>query len=276
MAGRSRTADRNTGEGALAAARTSRGAPAVGDGPGGRPPRAVRLPRPRRRTVVLTAVGLLLAGSFGVWALFFSHWLRVDHVSVHGQDVLTAERIRQAAGIPLGTPLASVDEDAVRARLLTQLRRLDDVDVVRAWPHGIGLKVTERRPVLLMRKSGRYVEVDDEGVRFAVVRTALKHVPLLDLRTSGAPTLKYFGRDRLRREAVDIAAALPAAVARDTRVVEVRSYDAITLRLTGGRTVMWGSGEQPQAKAKSLRALLQAAEHATHFDVSVPTSPAAS
>jgi cell division protein FtsQ len=225
---------------------------------------------------VLSAVGLLLVGSFGVWALFFSHWLRVDHVSVHGQDVLTAGQVRKAAGIRLGTPMASVDEDAVRARLLRRLRRLDDVDVVRAWPHGIGLKVAERQPVLLVRKSGRYVEIDDEGVRFATVRKAPEDVPMLDLRAADSPTLRYFGRDRLRREAVDVAAALPPGVARDTRVVEVRSYDAIRLRLTGDRTVVWGSGEQAKAKAKALRALLKAAPHATHFDVSVPTSPASS
>ena len=98
--------------------------------------------------MVLSAVGLLLVGSFGVWALYFSHWLRVDHVSVHGQDVLTAAQLRAAADIPLGTPLASVDEDAVRARLRKRLRRWTRRRV-RAWPHGIGLKVTERQPVLL-------------------------------------------------------------------------------------------------------------------------------
>lgn len=276
MAGPSRTADRTTRDAARAAAAAASTAAPPGGQRGGPGRRLRRLPRPRLRTVVLSAVLLLLAGSFGVWALFFSHWLRVDHVSVHGQDVLTAERIRETADIPLGTPLAAVDEDAVRDRLLKRLRRLDDADVVRAWPHGIGLKVTERQPVLLMRKSGRFVEVDKEGVRFATVRKAPAHVPLLRLKADGSPTLRYFGRDRLRREAVDVAAALPPEVARDTRVVEVRSYDAITLRLTGDRTVVWGSGEQSQAKAKALDALLKAAKDADHFDVSVPTSPAAS
>jgi cell division protein FtsQ len=226
--------------------------------------------------VVSAAVVLLLVGSFAVWALFFSHWLRVDHVSVHGQDVLSAEQIRSAADVSPGTPLAAVDEDAVRARLLRRLRRLDDADVVRAWPHGIGLKVTERQPVLVMRKSGGFVEVDDEGVRFATVRKAPEGVPELDMHAAGSPTLKYFGRDRLRREAVAVAAVLPPRVAHDTRVIEVRSYDAITLRLTGDRTVVWGSGEQPEAKARTLRALLKAAGDATRFDVSVPEAPAAS
>jgi cell division protein FtsQ len=58
--------------------------------------------------------------------------------------------------------------------------------------------------------------------------------------------------------------------------VRVRSYDSITLELTGGRTVLWGSGEQEAAKAKSLTALMKAAEDAEHFDVSVPSAPASS
>ena len=276
MAGPSRTADRTTGQAAAPGA--GQRAPGRAASRGVRALRPLsRLPAPRLRTVVFSAVGLVLVGAFGVWALFFSHWLRVDHVSVHGQDVLTGAQLRAAADIPLGTPLASVDEDAVRARLLKRLRRLDAVDVVRAWPHGIGLKVTERQPVLLMRRSsGRYVEVDDEGVRFATVRTAPRHVPLLELHAGTSPTLRYFGRDRLRGEAVGIAAALPPEVSRHTRAVVVRSYDAVTLRLTGGRTVVWGSDEQSGAKARSLRALLKAAPHATRFDVTVPSSPAAS
>jgi cell division protein FtsQ len=275
VAGPSRTADRAAGETAHGPGRPATPRPDAARGVRAR--RLPRVPRPRLRAVVLCAAGLLLVGSFAVWVLFFSHWLRVDHVSVDGQDVLTAGQLRDAADISPGTPLASVDEDAVRARLLKRLPRLHDVDVVRAWPHGIGLKVTERQPVLLMRtSSGRFTEVDDEGVRFATVRTAPPHVPLLELHASGSPTLRYFGTDRLRREAVHIAAALPPEIARDTRTVVVRSYDAITLRLTGGRTVVWGSGEQSKAKARSLSALLKAARHATHYDVTVPTSPAAS
>jgi cell division protein FtsQ len=164
--------------------------------------------------------------------------------------------------------------------LRQKLPRIASVDVVSSWPHGIGLKVTERTPVLLVRKNGDFVEVDDEGVRFATVSGAPKGVPMLELSASrtgsGAASFRRFGTDRLVREAVRVAGDLPAAVAKDTRTVQVRSYDDISLELADGRTVEWGSGENGRAKARTLAALMKAAAGARHFDVSVPTAPASS
>ncbi|MEV0114745.1 FtsQ-type POTRA domain-containing protein [Streptomyces sp. NPDC050844] len=243
-----------------------------------RPPRSrVRLPRPR--TLVLSLIALVLVGAGGVWALYGSQWLRVERVTISGTRVLTPAEVREAAAAPVGAPLISVDTDAIEDRLRRKLPRIDSVDVVRSWPRGIGLKVTERKPVLLIEKGGKFVEVDVKGVRFATVGHAPKGVPLLELmpdQENAAASLRRFDSDRLRREAVRVAGALPAAVARDTRVVKARSYDSLSLELSDGRTVDWGSSEKGRAKASTLTALMKAAPEARHFDVSVPTAPASS
>ncbi|MFG2886113.1 cell division protein FtsQ/DivIB [Streptomyces sp. NPDC048297] len=242
------------------------------------PPPARGLRRPHRRTVVVLAVALVLLGAGTTWVLYGSEWLRVERVPVSGTEVLTPDEVRSAASVPLGAPLVSVDTDAIEARLRQKLPRIDTVDVVRSWPHAIGLKVTERTPVLLVRKAGNFVEVDKNGVRFATVSRAPKSVPALELTASrsgsGAASLRRFGTDRLVREAVKVAGDVPAPVAKDTRSVQVRSYDAISLRLADGRTVAWGSSEDGRAKALALTALMKAAPGARHFDVSVPTAPA--
>ncbi|UNO42586.1 FtsQ-type POTRA domain-containing protein [Streptomyces sp. MST-110588] len=236
----------------------------------------VRSRLPKRRTVVLAAVlGLLLAGA-GVWALYGSSWLRARYVTVSGVRTLTEHEVVGAAAVPMDTPLVSVNKEAIAARLRSQLPRVKKVDVARVWPHTIGLKVTERVPELLIQTGGKFVEVDDEGVRFATVSTAPKGVPLLEMDVRDAPDPRRFGGDRLRREAVRACAALPKAVHQDLRVVKLRSYDSITLELAGDRTVVWGSGERSAAKAKVLGALLKAAGDARHFDVSVPSAPAVS
>ncbi|MEU6378042.1 cell division protein FtsQ [Streptomyces sp. NPDC046909] len=244
------------------------------------PPPVRRLRVPQPRTIIILAVALVLLGAGGVWALYGSNWLRVERVSVSGVDVLTPAQVREAADVPVGSPLISVDTDAIEARLLRKLPRIDSVDVVRSWPHGIGLKVVERTPVLIVEKGGKFVEVDDDGVRFATVSQAPKGVPALELTLSdsgsAAASLRRFGEDRLVREAVRVAGALPAAVAKSTRTVKVRSYDDISLELSGGRTVAWGSGEKGAAKARTLTALMKAAPGARYFDVSVPTAPASS
>ncbi|MGW0707750.1 cell division protein FtsQ/DivIB [Streptomyces sp. NPDC002643] len=239
--------------------------------------------RPGPRVLIAVAAALVLLGGFTVWALYGSSWFRTEAVSVSGTRVLTEAQVREAAEVPVGDPLISVDLDGIEARLLKKLPRIDSVEVIRSWPHGIGLKVSERTPVLIVEaagNSGKYVEVDAKGVRFATVSRAPKGVPLLELELSrsgsSAASLRRFGEGRLVCEAVRVADAIPAAVARDTLVVKVRSYDAISLELTDDRTVAWGSAEKGRAKARALTALMKAAPDAGHFDVSVPTAPASS
>jgi cell division protein FtsQ len=230
--------------------------------------------------MIILAVALTLLGAACVWLLYGSPWLRVSRVTVSGTSVLAPDRVREAAAVPVGSPLLSVDTAGIESRLLRELPRIGRVEVSRSWPGGIGLKVTERTPVLLMEKSGRFVEVDREGVRFATVSQRPAGIPALKMALdppgSAAVSLRRFGQDRLVREAVAVAGRIPAAVARETRAVKVRSYDGISLELTGGRTVAWGSAENGSAKARALTALMKASAGARHFDVSVPTAPASS
>lgn len=245
------------------------------------PPSRRRLPGPR--ALLVAAIALVLIAGASVWALYGSSWLRAERVSVSGTRVLTEAQVREAADVPLGEPLISIDTDAIESRLLRKLPRIDSVEVIRSWPHGIGLKVSERTPVLIVEaagNSGKYVEVDAKGVRFATVSRAPAGVPLLELTVSrsgsSAASLRRFGEDRLVREAVRVAGAIPAAIARETLAVRVRSYDSISLELSGDRTVAWGSAEKGRAKGRALTALMKAAPGAGHFDVSVPTAPASS
>ncbi|MEV6244958.1 FtsQ-type POTRA domain-containing protein [Streptomyces sp. NPDC051742] len=253
-------------------ASTSKGS---SDGPSrtGARNRKFRVPGAR---VLLIALAVLALAAGGVWALYGSAWFRVERVKTYGTSVLTPREVEEVAAVPVGAPLVSIDTEAIEARLRQRLPRIESVDVVRSWPHGIGLKVTERKPVLLMRKGGKFVEVDATGTPFATVDTAPRGVPLLVLDAASSPSLRRFDGDRLLREAVRVRGELPAEIARDTRVVRVTSYDSVTLELTRGRSVFWGSGEHGPVKARVLTALLKATPKAGHFDVSAPTAPASS
>ncbi|MFB7173971.1 cell division protein FtsQ/DivIB [Streptomyces sp. NPDC056254] len=263
--------------------RKGAGSPAPSASPeSAKPPKPPKKAAPRgsgtqlRRGPVLAwaAAAVLLVGG-GSWVLYGSSWLRVEKVTATGTDVLTPEQVLAAAAVPVGAPLVSVDTDEIESRLRGRLPRIDSVDAVRVWPHGIGLKVTERKPVLLIKKDANFVEVDASGVRFDTVAKAPAGVPVLELNAAGSPSARRFDEERLLHEAVLVAGSLPAPIAGQTVQVKVGSYDSIVLELTGGRSVRWGSGEQSEAKGRALTALLKAAPKAAHFDVSVPTAPAA-
>ncbi|WP_371615474.1 cell division protein FtsQ/DivIB [Streptomyces sp. NBC_00454] len=255
--------------------------PPRGSGPEGSGrswPRGPLLPRGLRRGPALVA-GLVLAMLLAAgctWVLYGSSWLRVEKVTAGGIEVLTPDQVLAAAAVPVGAPMVSVDTDEIAARLRGKLPRIDSVEVVRAWPHGIGLKVTERKPVLLIKKGNEFVEVDVSGVRFDTVAKAPGGVPVLELAADRSASGRRFDEERLLHEAVGIAGGLPEAIRKETAQVKVGSYDSVVLELTRGRTVIWGSGEQGDAKGRALSALLKASPKADRFDVSVPTAPAVS
>jgi cell division protein FtsQ len=223
--------------------------------------------------IVLVAIVFV---AVGIWVLHGSSWLRVERVRTSGTEVLTSGEVEAAAAVPMGSPLISVDTDAMEARLRHKLPRIDSVEVIRSWPHGIGLKVTERKPVLLIEKGAKFIEVDAKGVRFAVVDKAPEAVPLLELAVDQSASLRSFDAGQLLTEAVRVRGELPGNVAVVAKVITVRSYDFISLELSGGRTVVWGSAEEGEAKGRALTALMKAEPRARRFDVSAPTAPAAS
>ncbi|GLF94188.1 cell division protein FtsQ/DivIB [Streptomyces yaizuensis] len=231
--------------------------------------------RPGRRGLLIALAAAALAAGAG-WLLYGSSWLRVESVRASGTDVLTTAQVVRAAEVPVGEPLVSLDTDAVEERILRRLPRADTVEVSRSWPRGVTLEVTERQPVLQLVQGRRYVEVDDDGVRFATVDRPVRGVPRLELAVERSPSLRRFPLARLTREAVRVREGLPGKVVADLRTLVVRSYDDMVLELTGERRVVWGSPEEGEAKARALTALLKAAPRARHFDVSAPTAPAVS
>ncbi|KRV50177.1 hypothetical protein AQ490_17130 [Wenjunlia vitaminophila] len=239
--------------------------------PAGSPPRAVRS---RRRLLVLLLVLTLLGGG-GVWVVYGTSLFEVREVRVTGTEALAPSRVREVADISPGGPLAAVDTSAVARRLRGELPRIERVEVERSWPHTVLLKVTERRPAVVLRRGAGFTEVDRRGVGYATVERPPAGVPLVNLAPRRQQDSSGRGRTALLRASARVAAALPEEVRGQVKSIDVRSYDEIRLRLSGKRTVVWGSPEGRDAKRGALLALMKAVPDATRYDVSAPSAPAA-
>jgi cell division protein FtsQ len=87
-----------------------------------------RPPRPtRRRLLIVITVGVLLLAAGSVWALYGSSWFRAEQVTTTGVDVLTPAEVEDAAAVPIGAPMVSVDTAAIADRLRQKLPRIDSV-----------------------------------------------------------------------------------------------------------------------------------------------------
>ncbi len=215
----------------------------------------------RLRTLVL-ALLLVAVLSGSVWLVFFSSQVAVEGVEVTGAAGVGEARIKRTAAVPVGSPLARIDLEAIRARVesLPAVRR---VEVSRRWPHTVRLEVTERTPIAVLDRGNGLQALDSEGVLFGAYDARPRGLPLVrtepDTRTEAL------------QETARVIDALPTRIAARLETVDVATVDEIELVLVNGRRVLWGSAEDSDQKAEVLEVLLK--RPGQRIDVSVPGRP---
>jgi cell division protein FtsQ len=220
--------------------------------------------RPRARTIAVLLVTVVLLGA-AAWLAYFSPYLVVRKVVVSGQQQLQTEQVLTAVQVPMGTPLALQDVDAIALRATT-LRPVQAASVTRSWPDTIRVTITERRPLLAIRQAdGDFVLVDREGVAYADSA----------LRPDGVMLAEVNPADRLLLAQVGVVATtISDGLGRKVSTFGATNSDRISLKLKSGVTVNWGSATDSALKADIVTALLKSKRTAS-IDVSSPHNPAA-
>jgi cell division protein FtsQ len=227
-----------------------------------------RLSAPRRRALQLAAAALLLV-VLG-WALWSGPLLSVRSVQVDGATTLPADLVREAAGVPDGTPLLRVDVDAARDAV-AELPQVESVTVTRGWPSRVVITLVERTPLAVVGEPGRRSLLDARGVLFDTV-TGEPPAGVVPLEVADP------GPDDLATTAALAAIeALPAALREQVAAARAPDAAGIELTLTDGTLVLWGdAGESPE-KAEILESLLGrmadgTLQPAAELDVSAPSA----
>jgi cell division protein FtsQ len=227
--------------------------------------RAQRWRRVRRWLLGILAVGAI-AGA--IWLIWFSTVLVATKVEVEGMTSLRADTIRDKADVPLGVQLARLDTVAIETRV-ARMQRIDKVEVRRHWPNTVLISVKERVPVGWVVSDGAIRYVDRNGIDFRTVSDEPKK--LVEFRIDTVDPLTR----QQALEAVTRVITFLRSEAHDLYVqieyVSAATQDSVHLRLTGKRTVVWGSAEHNAEKAVVLRPLLKV--DAERFDVSAPELP---
>ena len=224
-----------------------------------------RSSRRRRPLQLATAVLLVVAAAWAVWA---GPLLAVGTVRVDGADMLPAEQVREVAGIADGTPLLRVDVEAAAARV-GGLPQVADVEVTRGWPRSVVITIVERVPVAVVGEVGRRSLVDAEGVLFdSISGDPPSGVVPLDVAEPGAD-------DPATMAALDALVALPPTLRGRVVAATATSAEDISLTLDDGTVVRWGVAAESDKKADILTALMQEIEDgdlepAATVDVSAP------
>lgn len=211
---------------------------------------ALRVRRRPHRWLWPAAAAVVVAALVG-WLVWFSPVLVARKVQVDGARDGQAQRVREAAQVPLGTPLATVDLSAVVERVLAT-GSIARTTVTRSWPSTVVVHVAPRRPVMALdNPQGEVQVVDQDGVAYDPVVEPPKRLPTVQL-------VGVNGNDRETAlgAAADALQVLPDRLRHRVDVVRVDGREDITFVL-GDVTVHWGVGGDTRLKTEVLTALLR-------------------
>jgi cell division protein FtsQ len=204
-------------------------------------------------SVVAVALGLLL---------YFTPIMSARNIVITGLGAVPQEEVVQAAAVKPGTPLLQVNTDAVAERIAT-IRRVASVRVQREYPSSLRITVVERVPVVVKDYPDGPHLFDRDGVDFATAPPP-PTLPYLDADNPGPS-------DPPTKAALQVMTALPPEVAGQIGRIAAPSVASITLTLTDGRVVVWGTTDRTGEKALKLAALLT--QPGRIYDVSSPDLP---
>jgi cell division protein FtsQ len=229
---------------------------------------AATAPKPVERGVVrglkVLTWGIVIAVlSVGLGLLlYFTPIMSVRNLVVDGLQAVPRDEVVAAVAVPTGTPLLQVDTDKVANRVAT-IRRVASVRVQREYPSSLRVTVVERVPVAVKDLPDGTHLFDRDGVDFATAPPP-PGVAYLDVDNPGPS-------DPPTKAALQVLTALRPEVAGQVGRVAAPSIASITLTLSDGRVVIWGTTDRTDEKAEKLAALLTRPGHT--YDVSSPDLP---
>jgi cell division protein FtsQ len=204
-------------------------------------------------SVIVVGLGLLL---------YFTPVMSARSIVVTGLGAVTEGEVIASAAVTPGTPLLQVDTDAVAERVAA-IRRVASARVQRQYPSTLRITVLERVPVVVKDYPDGPHLFDKDGVDFAIAPPP-QGVPYLDAENPGP-------NDPATKAALHVMTSLRPEVAAQVARIAAPSVAAITLQLTDGREVVWGTTDRTEEKALKLGALLT--QPGKTYDVSSPDLP---
>jgi cell division protein FtsQ len=230
----------------------------------------VRRDAGRRRLQRLVDLGVVVVVALGFLGALWTPLLDVDDVRVTGAEHTGADAVAEAAGVARGDALIDADLAAVGARVAS-LPWVAEVHVTRGVDGLVQLQVSERTPVATVGTGATALLVDADGRVLGPATDALDgpFVELTGLGPAPAPGAYLGGA-----AADALALAAQVAVTAPRTLASLGGADLTGTLIQGGE-VRFGDARQLDAKARSLRTVLEQVDLTclAVLDLRLPGSP---
>ena len=212
--------------------------------------------------MLLASVLLIVVGVGLGLVLYFTPAMSARNIVVTGIGAVTREEVLDAARVRPGTPLLQINTNQVADRVAA-IRRVASARVQRQYPSALRITIVERVPVVVKDFPDGPHLFDRDGVDFATAPPP-PALPILDVENPGPS-------DPATKAALQVLTALRPEVAGQVGRISAPSPASITLTLSDGRVVIWGTTDRAEEKAEKLAALLT--QPGRTYDVSSPDLP---
>jgi cell division protein FtsQ len=213
------------------------------------------------KVVVWTVLLAVVAVGLGL-LLYFTPVMSARSIVITGIGAVTRDEVVDVAKVRPGTPLLQINTNQVADRVAA-IRRVASARVQREYPSTLRITIVERIPVVVKDFPDGPHLYDRDGVDFATAPPPTG-LPYIDVDNPGPA-------DPSTKAALQVLTALRPEVAGQVGRVAAPSVASITLTLTDGRVVIWGTTDRTDEKAEKLAALLTQPGHT--YDVSSPDLP---
>lgn len=231
----------------------------------------------RRRNVIYGVAGVVVVMVLVMAVAIFSPALAVKTVVFEGRKLVSEQTLQTALAPVIGTPLPQVTEGEVQD-LLKPVIQVKSAIISAQPPSTLVVRLVERVPVALLKNNDDYLLVDQDGVELgATTDPTSVALPLID---GGKAVIGQATFNAMTA----VLANLPQNILGQLANASAASPDAVELKLTDGRSVIWGDASDMELKAQVLEALLNAPAPTAApgkpepapvqvFDVSAPRHP---
>lgn len=220
----------------------------------------------RRRITWIVAIAAIVLLAVGTVAAAYSPLFAVERVRVIGTEQLDPASVESALAGQLGTPLASVDESAVKAALV-EFPLVESYTLEARPPHELVVRIVERTPVGLVETAAGFTLVDAAGVVLSTTPDVVAGHPVVTVPGgTRSPAFAAVGQ---------VMRTLPESIRAQVTAVSATTPDDVTLTLGGTNTlVVWGSAEDSARKAFALERMMvqRPPDSVSSYDVSSPTA----
>ena len=213
------------------------------------------------RIVFFSLIGILILGLISA-ILYWTPLMSVRRIEIIGADHLSGEQLHEVINVQLHTPLMQVKTARIADRIAS-LPPVEKVTVQCRYPSTLRVIITERTPVAMKDFPDGIHLFDRDGVDFLTVE------PPVDLPYLGVDNPSPV--DATTIGALKVLTTLTQQGIEGIGRIDASSLASITLHLSDGKTIIWGSAERTPEKAHKLAALLT--QPGTVYDLSSPDLP---